>query len=316
MSKPPYPWQSKQWFNVQQQIQQNRLPHALLLTGNLGMGQFDFALLLAQQLLCEKQTACGQCTTCLLFLANTHPDIQIIEAEEESSIIKIDQVRTLINFMNQTSVQAGYKIVIIHPACQMNLAASNALLKVLEEPPLNQNLIMLITEQASRLLPTIKSRCQTLSFLSDERQLADQWLKEQSSEQNADSIVLELAEFAPLQVLKYLKEDKAKQVEMLIQHFIDLGLKNTDPVSIATFYKEYELPEILHLLYFLITYLIRYKLNIQDDLLYDKLGPLASKLTIEKLFSLQDFVIQTNSELSRKINLNGQLVLEKIFCSL
>ncbi|HEU4854556.1 MAG TPA: DNA polymerase III subunit delta', partial [Nitrosospira sp.] len=80
-----------------------------------------------------------------------------------SKQISVAQIRELADFINISSHQNGYKIILIHPAEAMNLAAANALLKNLEEPP-PQVLFILVTHQAQHLLPTIRSRCRQIAM--------------------------------------------------------------------------------------------------------------------------------------------------------
>lgn len=154
---------SQQWQQLIRQKQQNRLPHALLFTGP-AQNKKKIALHFAHFLLCkETNSPCGQCHGCHLFNANSHPDFLLIEAEQAGQMIKIDQIRDLIQFVNETALQSGLRIIIIHPADAMNINAANALLKTLEEPA-PHTLIILISDQSLRLPITITSRCQKIIF--------------------------------------------------------------------------------------------------------------------------------------------------------
>jgi DNA polymerase III delta' subunit len=177
-----YPWTHAQWTQLHQRRQQQRLPHALLLAGPPGLGKADFARDLAQSLLCEQPTAagmaCQHCRSCARFTATTHPDFLVVEPEEPGKAIKVDQVRDLISQFALASHQGGYRIAIVQPAEQMNLAAANSLLKTLEEPPAD-SLILLISARPSLLPATILSRCQRLEFAPPAHELALAWLNKQ-----------------------------------------------------------------------------------------------------------------------------------------
>lgn len=160
------------------QSQRGRLPHALLLIGQRGLGKFALAQAFAKALLCEQPhgqgAACGQCLACNWFDQGNHPDFRLLqpqalieEAETEegkkkaSQQITIDQVRGLDGFLNVGAHRAGLKIVVVNPADAMNRNTANALLKTLEEPAPN-TLFLMVSNEPNRLLPTIRSRCQVV----------------------------------------------------------------------------------------------------------------------------------------------------------
>ncbi|HSW52736.1 MAG TPA: hypothetical protein VLG93_05865, partial [Sulfuricaulis sp.] len=132
-----YPWHGALWSALARQFEQ--LPHALLLQGRPGLGKHDFAVQLAQALLCEQARdgmACGQCHCCRLFAAGTHPDLAGVGLVEDAKSIAVDQIRALGDFLSLRPHTAARKVVIISPAEAMNINAANSLLKLLEEPPL------------------------------------------------------------------------------------------------------------------------------------------------------------------------------------
>lgn len=189
-------WHSSLWLRLAGRF--DKLPHALLLAGPQGVGKSRFARALAARLLCERPGpdgfACGQCAGCRWFQGGNHPDLRLLEpggdeaaetadeaaegaaAKKKSDQIVIEQVRGLEEFVNLGAHRHGYKVVLIRPAEAMNLAAANSLLKMLEEPA-SGVLFILISNNPMRLLPTIRSRCQVLSFAKPERAAAEQWLQ-------------------------------------------------------------------------------------------------------------------------------------------
>lgn len=165
------------------QSQRDRLPHAVLLVGQRGVGKFAIAHAFAAGLLCESPradgTACAACAACNWFATGGHPDFRLLQpealADEEeaagaeerkkekaSQQITIAQVRALDDFLGVGTHRAGLRIVLIHPAEAMNRNTANALLKSLEEPPPG-TLFLLCCSEPLRLLPTIRSRCQTVA---------------------------------------------------------------------------------------------------------------------------------------------------------
>lgn len=159
-----------------------QLPHALLLSGQRGIGKFDLARRFAESLLCENPAdsgeACGKCLACGWLGQGNHPDFRLLqpdalgedEAEGEeggagkkkaSQQITIDQVRALDDFLHVGTHRQGVRVVLVHPAEAMNRATANSLLKSLEEPIAN-TLFLLVSNEIARLLPTIRSRCQAI----------------------------------------------------------------------------------------------------------------------------------------------------------
>jgi len=195
-----YPWQQSQWQQVNQLVSSQRLPHALFLQGNQGLGKAGFAVSLASALLCKQPAAdhqaCGMCKPCQLLAAATHPDLHYLRptAKENSKSkkpalsIRIEDIRALCEKLNQTSQYGGYRIAILDQADQLTLSAANSLLKTLEEPG-NNVLIILISARAQRLPVTIRSRCQTLRFTVPEENQSLLWLKQNipAQEQQAGS---------------------------------------------------------------------------------------------------------------------------------
>lgn len=191
-----YPWQSKIWERLNQDIQ--RLPHALLLYGRAGIGKYDFARSFSQALLCANTTtsgkACGSCASCNWFNDESHPDFRLLspeqetEADDESVVTKktkkktqisVAQVRDLNDFLSLSSHRSnGLRIVLIHPAEALNVASANALLKVLEEPA-SGVIFILVAHQLQRLLPTIISRCHKISMPIPDEAQSLVWLGEQ-----------------------------------------------------------------------------------------------------------------------------------------
>ncbi|SET26565.1 DNA polymerase III, delta prime subunit [Nitrosospira multiformis] len=134
--------------------------------------------------------------------------------KKPSRQISISQIRELGDFVNITSHQNGYKIILIHPAETMNPAAANALLKNLEEPPL-QTLFILVTHQAQYLLPTIRSRCRQIAMPVPDAASAALWLKQQGVK--APERCLASAGYSPLTALEFANEDYLVRHSAFIQ---------------------------------------------------------------------------------------------------
>jgi DNA polymerase-3 subunit delta' len=156
-------------------IRNGKLPHALLFTGDDGVGKKLTAKAFAMACNClnlksarprhadlDVIDACGDCAPCRKIAGNHHPDV--IHVAPLSSVIRIAQIRTLLQTLTLKPNEADRRVVILSDAQAMNAEAGNALLKVLEEPP-DRTLLVLTASQPSDLLPTVVSRCRHIRFL-------------------------------------------------------------------------------------------------------------------------------------------------------
>ncbi len=225
----PLPWQASLWQSLVERNEQRRLPHALLLHGTAGIGKGHLARLLALSLLCEKpqqHLPCRSCYACQMFAAGSHPDFFLadnhygldkIDGDDEpkksktkktavpSKQIKIDCIRDLMQFGVQTAHQNGKRVALIEPAEWMNHNAANALLKTLEEPGEDMHII-LVSHQPSRLLPTLRSRCQALFCPTPSKEQSIQWLQQQQISADRAQVVLSFTHNAPLKALDAANE--------------------------------------------------------------------------------------------------------------
>ena len=226
-----------QWQQLWRAKEEQRLPHALLFSGMSGTGKAQFAANFAQAMLCQAVTQegwyCNECHMCRLVAGKAHASLLLIEPEKESGVIKIDQVREVSEFVNQTGLQSAYRIVIINPANQMNINAANALLKTLEEPA-SHTLIMLITDQLSQLPATVLSRCQHILFPQPNSNEALEWLKKQDG-MNATNVelVLNLANGAPLGAMRFIQDGLLDVRQNLFQILYSLSQREVDPLQSA-----------------------------------------------------------------------------------
>jgi len=136
----PLPWHAPAVTQLAAAWASQHLPHALLLHGAAGLGKRHLAAWLAASVLCDRGAGalgrCGACASCKLIAAGSHADLAWVLPEEDKLQLSVDQIRALSERLAKTSYrQGGYKVAIIDPAHQMSVAAANALLKTLEEPP-------------------------------------------------------------------------------------------------------------------------------------------------------------------------------------
>ena len=145
---------------IQNAIQNGKVNHAYIFSGERGSGKKLLASLFAATLQCKEKRIepCGSCTSCRKAFTENHPDI-IYVTHEKPNIISVDEIREqVVDTAEIKPYESEYKIYIIDEAQKMNPQAQNALLKTIEEPP-EYVIIMLLASNAEMLLPTIRSRC-------------------------------------------------------------------------------------------------------------------------------------------------------------
>ncbi len=320
MSNTLYPWQKNQWRRLLSQHRQERLPHALLLTGAVGLGKEAFARQFAQFLLCKAagESVCGQCAGCSLILANNHPDLLMIAPEESGKNIKVDQIRDMTATLHQTAQRAGYQVVIISPAEALNRAAANALLKTLEEPS-GRVLLLLVSHQPGALPATIISRCQRIAFTGTE---AGAWLTDQLRTLNiqADAhLLLKIAENAPLRALELAQNHYLDLRDRLLTHLTAIAAQEKVSLlaPVAEYLKQDLLPWIDAFIS-LVLDLIRLRLKVTESGLtnldlFSSLQPLAQIYPLAALMTLLTKLHQARRWVQNsQIHLNEQLLLESL----
>jgi DNA polymerase-3 subunit delta' len=144
---------------------EDRLAHALLFAGPDGIGKYTLALGFAAWLSCEAggEDLCGNCTSCRQVAAGTHPDLMVIGVASGKKEIGVDRARELKRFTQLQPLRARAKVGIVDGAHLLTVAAQNALLKTLEDPP-QRSILILVANNPDALLPTVRSRLQRVPF--------------------------------------------------------------------------------------------------------------------------------------------------------
>ncbi len=325
-------------------LKNRTLPHAILFTGTKGVGRQAAAVALAMACNCQGETSglkaedrskpetdslsvkfdvaafesCGVCKSCRKIESGNHADI--IQIQPSGAFIKIAQIRALVHTLAMKPYEAKIRVVVISDAQELNAAASNALLKILEEPPARTMLVLIATHR-SALLPTIVSRCQHIGFnpiskknmavlLSEKHEIAPEaakiisamangsfsraqamvthnWLKRREwllDEINALSLQQMSRLFALAEKLSGEKELLSETLEVIKIWFRDLIIGHYDPAKIIN----------------------------QDVAGMIKIA--SQKATIESLLSKFDAVQQTQNHITANTNL--RLTLENLFIRL
>lgn len=157
--------------HLQNAILMDKVSHSYIFAGETGAGKKLLTSLFAMTLQCEEhgKDPCLNCDSCKKALSQNHPDIIRVYHEKPNSI-SVEEIRTqVVNDVDIKPYTGPYKIYLINDAEKMTVQAQNALLKTIEEPPAYA-VIILLTNNAEALLPTIVSRCVTLHLkaLSDD----------------------------------------------------------------------------------------------------------------------------------------------------
>lgn len=309
----PLPWQAEQWQRVLKQHKLQQLPHALLLAGPPATGKRRFADALMSMLLCLQVDAngfaCGQCRSCLLRAAGTHPDSQWVAPEEPGKMIKIDQVRAVVDFVAQTSQQGGRKVVVVEPAEAMNRNAANALLKTLEEPS-GAAFLILIADAPGRLLPTIRSRCQRIDFPTPPPAAVRAWLSPRASDAAALDAAIGEAGGRPLLASLLLGGAESEQRGELSGQLDAVLAGKVSVPALAERWQQLSWLELLEWLSTRVSNAVRTKLGGAPAL--DGAVTRLAAADAEALFALSDHLRERINQTRNGGNPNTQLAIEVI----
>ncbi|MEC8126063.1 MAG: hypothetical protein VX064_00375 [Pseudomonadota bacterium] len=168
------PWLDSSWHLVLKGLQSEAPPHAWCIVHPPGVIASELTDQLVRLLLCQNPTnyqPCGQCVSCRI--QETHPDLVLLQPEGTAGMIKVDSVRYSIDTAYMTASMGGRRVVLVRPADCLNQASSNALLKVVEEPP-SGTIFVFQTALPGRLLPTLVSRLRVVKVPTPTREILEQ----------------------------------------------------------------------------------------------------------------------------------------------
>lgn len=314
------PWLQASWTQLSNYISQNRLPQALLIVGNRGMGKFQLAEVFAQTLLCTSPlpdaTACGKCQSCTLFNAHTHPDYIVIEPEEAGKAIGVSVIRQLTTRLELKPQFESHRVVIINPADRLTNASANAFLKYLEEPT-ERTCLVLITDKAATLPATIRSRCQKIQLSVPDETLVKAWLKQQGIIENNDLLCM-LSQGAPLLAKRFADNSTLKLRAECFNNWSKLTHSEESLISVADQWQKLDKADMDLLLFWLITWVmdiikLKYQkkpIKIVNQDLIKNLQEMADKLDLKRLYSYYDLLLLSQQRFGTQ--LNKQLMFEEI----
>jgi len=201
-------------------LQSSNVAHAYLFHGQESIGKKQIAIELAKSLNCAspiKGDACDECTSCRKIENRTHPDFFFVEPIKNTptareAVIKIEAIRELQRKLAFHPYEGKVKVAIIDNADLMNLQAANSFLKTLEEPP-SATILILISSNPFKLLPTLISRCQTIQFQPLTHENIEKILKEIMTEQMIGNDALA---FRTLRSRGSVKKALAEDIENIV----------------------------------------------------------------------------------------------------
>ena len=303
-------------------LRNGRLAHAYLFIGPEGVGKRLTALTLFKAMACqsppEPGDCCEKCPSCLKINSSNHADLILLEPEGET--LKIDQIRAMQRRLRFRPMEGGRRACILDSADCLNDAASNALLKTLEEPPQETHLF-LITSRPHKLLPTILSRCQWVKFRPlSPGQIAQILQKAQGLEKEKARFYASLAGGSVGQAVALSdRVDFQKRLDWL-QIFSQLHQKSVEEVfenceRLAK--EEEEIGDLLNLWKIWVRDLVVLKVQgekTKEGLINHDLLPAAEKDAARVSFERLEGIFGLISEIQRSLafNVNKQLALETL----
>lgn len=312
------PWHRNAFAKLQQMIEQNHLPHALLITGVAQMGKFELMQQLVGTLLNDdeiirRDNVKEDLEHAVLIRRSNYTNMIYCRAGEINPItknrskeIRIDQIRAFCEVLNKTADKL--QIGVVYYAEQMNVNAANSLLKTLEEPRKN-TLIILLAHNIKNLPETIVSRCQSVHISPAYDQATQKWI-EQNIEHKEDFDVVQLLETThgvPFKVLEELSGDGF----IHYQHWQDQLLKLAIHPTMVNKAEDFEGNEVavLNCLQHLIIEGIRLK-SLKHEGGLVELNQIISTAKINFLFKLLHDIQQAISLSKTPVNI--QLLLDNV----
>ena len=309
-------WLATHWHRLSSHVRCGRVPQALLIVGRIGIGKTLLAETFSKRLLCRapQEYACGECASCRLFEAKTHPDFLRIEPEETGKIIPVDAIRGLIANLALKPQYSGRRVVLINPAQQMNVSSANSLLKTLEEPD-EHTTLLLLTDSPHALPATILSRCQRMDIPVPDRAMALAWLAKQGQDGSRAGVLLALARGAPLKALGLANDGSVEKRDEFFSAWCDLAKGGMEPAVLAEEWSKYSSETLVDWMVCWIMDMIRLRAatrmrGVENPDLAEHLRILAQKTTLRHLFKFLDRLNAARKMLLGQVN--RQLLLEEL----
>ena len=325
-----HPWNQEVWQHLT--LEPERSNHALLFSGDAGLGKQDIGFALAHFVLTDNHSQSES-----LFNAGSHPDLHVLMPEsaieddllgsfakrylEEHSgkkpkqTITVDQIRKLSQRLSTHPHIGSHRVVLIFCAHTMNRNAANALLKSLEEPPAN-TLFVIVSDEVSKLAKTIRSRCSMVNFKAPDYQSAEAWLSMQSGiPKDQVAVHLAMANNHPIKALKLYQDEYLTTLKQVFTDVNGLWTGRSELTQVAKQWQGLGSDVCLDILQKLTTDLLRSQLSEQPATLFfpvqaSWLKSTSAKLSKTRLLSVIDELIYAKKMLATTVD--QLLVLETL----
>jgi len=294
-------------------ITQDKISNAYVFEGIFGVGKKLCADIFAQSLVCESETPpCGKCDKCIQAQAKTLPDIITVEKDADKTQIGVDNVREqIIKEVYLKPFSAKRKIFIIKQGDILSIEAQNALLKVLEEPPEYVTFIICVTSK-EKLLSTVLSRSQTVSFFPLPDETVEKYIKENEKGDIDAKMIARLARGSIKTAKDLISDDeKLSRIKKSIQCILNLQ-KNAISVREMTTFLTEEKENITEIIDFSLAFLrdcVLFKTDLIKNIIFSdylsEIEAFTKNLRKKELLSAFDILSELKISLDQNLNFNA-----------
>ena len=303
----------QEFDSILNQLLDNKLSNSLLLTGNKGIGKKYFISQLFQEYIKKRVESEKTIHHLSLIKNNSHPNIRIIEKEIDEktkklkNFIIIDQIRKINQFSFETSIIENIpKFIVIDSADDMNSNASNALLKILEEPKIN-TYFFLISHQPSSLLSTIKSRCLKINLSNHKYDNFSKIIAISNPDMDEETkkFLYDITNGSPGLINEYEFDEILNIFERLINLIVDkdpFSEKNNDTIKFLSSFDNERLKIFISIIKFILITINKIKLgiNITENYLSKsilKIDTISDNISIDCIQRKLDYLINNENDL-------------------
>lgn len=293
-------------LNMEMSLKNKKVFHSYIVTGEEGIGKLFITNCFIKKLQCETNDACDNCYSCRSFELGNNPDVIYVK-QTKTNNLSVDDIREQVKLNSSIKPYAcRYKIFVLENADKMTVAAQNALLKILEEPP-NFLMFFLLGENIKNFLPTIISRCAIINMKPVPIPEVKKFLTQNEISEDLAQICSVYSQGNIGRALKLAGDEKFITMREKIIEIIN-SLANCNVASALLFVNEFEnfkddLKTVFDIIYFWYADLIFFKSTNNASFICntDKLE-LIAKNNDKKLYSKIDAIEKAKKYLSRNTN--------------
>ncbi|CAH0526529.1 DNA polymerase III subunit delta' [Vibrio hippocampi] len=307
------PWLEPIWQKLEANLKQDRVPGAMLFQAVAGVAPETLIARYIAGLMCQNDASepCGFCHSCGLIQSQSHPDVHFLVPDKDKTQLSVEQIRQANQWALESSQFGQYRVIVISHADTLTVAASNALLKTLEEPA-NHCLFILCAPSVKTLLPTIRSRCEVWSITVPKHADCIQWVNQQLGREVSLSSGY-LCNFEPMTTLEFAEKGFDRDFAQLCQalnQFVEQGCIDAQAVWQVINKIERPVEVVLGWLWVLLYQAQRLALKeSQQRNVLPESEPLASRFSYELLYQQTSAIAQLREQLLKHPGLNSELLI-------